>query len=259
MSKIDSKPVKFPVNPNYGKGIYRRRIALTKRGNCVEAKLEDTNHGFSLLLEHDGQHIIKVDGQALRVPLSTCPQAISRLQDFVGLPITMSEQDIRQKIPARQNCTHWYDLLVLAIKHSQRKQLQREIEIAITDAKDGLSNCKVWVNGALIIDWQCRNWNIEQPANFNGISLFSGFSAWALQQLSGNELEAALALQKGYLVAQSLQYDLNFSGGRPITDMQSPSGVCYSFTTGVFEKANIEKGYNKDFTHERDKLTLFIL
>ena len=259
MSKIDSKPAQFPANPYYGKGIYRRRIVLTRQGNRVEARLEDTNHGFSLTLDHDGQHISKVDGQALRYPLSTCPQAMTRLQDFIGLPVAMTEQDFRRRIPARQNCTHWYDLLVLSIRHSQREQAQRDIEIAVTDPEDGVSACKVWIDGDLTIDWQCRKWVIEQPAQYRGISLFSGFSAWAFEQLSGDVLEAALALQKGYLVAQSLRYDLNVTGGRPIKDMQSPSGVCYSYTAGVFEKAIIQKGYCKDFTHQRDKLTLFTL
>ena len=259
MNALETKLVLYPTNPDYGNGIYRRRIVLTRQGNRVEAKLEDANHGFSLTLDHDGQYIIKVDGQALRYPLSTCPQAMTRLQDFIGLPITMAEQDLRRRISARQNCTHWYDLLVLSIRHSQREQAQREIEIAVTDPEDGVSACKVWIDVELVIDWQCRNWIIEQPARYRGISLSSGFSAWAFEQLSGDVLEAALALQKGYMVAQSRQHDLNITGGMPINDIQSPSGVCYSYTTGVFEKAIIQKGYSKNFTHQRDKLTLFTL
>ncbi len=97
VSAIDSKPAQFPVNPDYGKGIYRRRIVLTRQGNRDEARLEDTHHGFSLILDHDRQHIIKVDEQALRYPLSTCLQAMTRLQDLIGLPIVMAEQDLRQR------------------------------------------------------------------------------------------------------------------------------------------------------------------
>lgn len=76
----------YPANPDYGNGIYRRRIVLARRSTRVEARLEDSNHAFSLTLVHDGQHVTGVDGRALRYPLSTCPQAMTRLQKFVGLP-----------------------------------------------------------------------------------------------------------------------------------------------------------------------------
>lgn len=257
MSPSESKPAQYPTNPDYGNGIYRRRIVLVRQDNRVEARLEDNNHAFSLTLDHDGQHITGVDGQALRYPLSTCPQAMTRLQEFVGLPLAMTAQDLHRQVAARENCTHWYDLLVLAIRHSQREQTQREIEIAIDDPEDGVSNCRVWIDGELLIDWQCCNWVIEQPAQYKGISLSSGFSAWTRDEFSGNALEAALVLQKGYLVAQSRRYDLNITGGMPISDLQSPTGACYSYTTGVFEQAIIQKDYSKDFTHRRDKLALF--
>ena len=45
----------YPRNPDYGTGTYRRRIRLEQGDGCVYGALEDTNHGFTVTVYHDGE------------------------------------------------------------------------------------------------------------------------------------------------------------------------------------------------------------
>jgi hypothetical protein len=54
---------KLPItNPDYGSGVYRRRLQLLPERFAVTAELEDNNHGFRVRIEHDGQHVTQVTG-----------------------------------------------------------------------------------------------------------------------------------------------------------------------------------------------------
>ena len=51
----------YPRNTNYGSGCYRRRIRLEHSDGCVIGALEDTNHGFTVTVHHDGEQITVCD------------------------------------------------------------------------------------------------------------------------------------------------------------------------------------------------------
>jgi len=65
----------YPLNPNYGAGIFRRRIALTRNDSHIDVRLEDCNHAFQLKLFHNDGHVTDIQARAIRHPLSTCPGA----------------------------------------------------------------------------------------------------------------------------------------------------------------------------------------
>ena len=99
-------------------GVYRRRIRLTSpvKGR-VAAEMEDDFHHFGVELEHDGERVTAIQGSAARFPWTTCPAAAVELQGLVGAPLATRSTAIADHIPARQNCTHMYDLAGLALAH----------------------------------------------------------------------------------------------------------------------------------------------
>lgn len=50
----------YPANPNYGSGVFRRRISLIRQFNEVSVDLEDCNHAFRLWIKHDGSTVVEV-------------------------------------------------------------------------------------------------------------------------------------------------------------------------------------------------------
>ena len=44
-------------NPDYGKGVFRRRIFVRGEPGVVKVELEDGNHGFRVRLAHDGETV----------------------------------------------------------------------------------------------------------------------------------------------------------------------------------------------------------
>ena len=41
-------PFNYPENPDFGQGIYRRRIRLENHNGWVSGDIEDCNHGFQV-------------------------------------------------------------------------------------------------------------------------------------------------------------------------------------------------------------------
>ena len=82
-------------NPLYGTGIFRRRIHLRADGNTVAVELEDGNHGFRIVLRHDGEQVTDICMDALRHPFNTCPEAISPLRRIVGHRLDSPMQALR--------------------------------------------------------------------------------------------------------------------------------------------------------------------
>lgn len=221
----------FPVNPEYGEGCYRRRVLLLRRDEgCIEAALEDTNHAFALRVEHDRQRITAIRASAPRVPLDVCPGATAALQELVGTPLPGPTASLAATENPRQHCTHLFDLLDLALRHRHQEQPRRQLDVTIDDERDGVQAASVGCNGRETLSWQLRNGSIAAPARLAGQQLLGGgFGRWARQHLKTSELDAALLLQRGFLVAQARRYNLNATAGEGVTDDPIAAGVCYSF------------------------------
>ncbi len=71
MTETRTRPEKIP----YGQGIYHRRIRATSSPGLVNAELEDDFHHFRVRLQHDGEKIVEIEGDAVRYPWTTCPGA----------------------------------------------------------------------------------------------------------------------------------------------------------------------------------------
>lgn len=244
-------------NPHYGEGCYRRRIGLWGYKDRVEAALEDCNHGFRATVWHNGSTVTKVEGQSLRTPLDTCGGATEPLKALEGLSLEAGAFTITKTVDPRANCTHLYDLTVLAIKHGLRGECYRQIDVEIGDEHERPAECKVWIDGELIHHWQALDWKVVSPESYVDKPLFKGFSAWANPAFEGDAQDAAFALQKGYFVAQARRWDLaTIEGAEGLMD-KAMLGACYTFSPGVVEHSK-RVNSQRDFSQAEELLLKFV-
>ena len=262
MTAPRTTPSDIPLNPDFGNGIFRRRIRLQglslpdKRGKVI-AELEDCNHGFRSTVFHDSKQVTAIEAEALRIPLSTCAGALNPIQALVGTKLNADTLSISRQVNPRANCTHLYDLTVLAIHHCQRGETLRQFDVSIPDEKDGPTEVTVTLNGEPLLNWTIANWFVVSEGKAKGRSLGKGFSKWASELYSGDEQEAVFILQKGYFVSGARRFDIQQLEGLSVTELSDMAGVCYSYTPGVVEGAVRTTGNIRDFTHTPEQLLTF--
>ncbi len=251
----------FPLNPDFGRGCYRRRIRLRALPGRVEAELEDSNHGLRCAIDHDGQRVTGVESETLRVPFSTCSGASEPLRALIGVELSLQPRAIAEAVNPRANCTHLYDLALLAIAHGHRNAgggpSSRNYELRVDDEHDGPSDAMVWLDGELIHHWCAADWTIASPAELSDKPLYKGFAAWANDEFDGDAREAAFVLHKGYFVASARRYDLNAAAGQAATAHMYLPGVCHSYSPGIVEQAVRLENSVRDFSDCPEQLLRF--
>ncbi len=246
--------VSIPLNPDYGKGIYRRCILLCNHEGTVTAELEDNNHAFRILLYHDGEVVTRISAEAIRFPNNTCGGAVGLLQDLVGARLSASPRAIIGYTKRRANCTHLYDLAVLAVSQAVRGETRRRYDIEIPDEVEGKTTSSVRRNGRPVLRWSLKNSIIQAPEPFRGLNAVKGTRGWLERHLEGDALEAALTLQQGHFVALTRPYDLNALSGHRIVDDKMMEGACYAYGPGIIEEGFCLANTVKDFTHRPEQM-----
>ncbi len=249
---------KHAPNPDYGQGIFRRRIKLDNEGNHVLAELEDCNHGFRLRLHHDGQQVTAIDVETLRYPLTTCKGAGEPLQALIGCPLTPAIDKILKHTRPSSNCTHLFDLATLAIAHASRSEKRRVYDIEVPDSTTDLTELQVKRNGLIIHQWQASDHKLCSPSSVAGKPLMKGFYFWVFKHFHGEALEAALVLQKGYFVSRARHIDLDASAGMPASDDKYMLGACYTYSPAIVAEAFRETHSVRDFTDCPEQLLQFL-
>lgn len=216
-------------NPDYGKGVFRRAVRLTREQGRVLVAMEDNFHGFRLELHHDGRLITGITGEAIRYPTSICPQAFDVLQALVGRPLSADRGEFRPYSEPRHNCTHLYDLAMLASAHALRDEAERRYDIAIPDRIERRTTAEIHCNGALVHRWAMDTRAILAPASLQGLPLFSGAAQWARQHFEGDAREAAQLLQICIFIAGARRHDVNAHAGEPATPVREQVDGCFAF------------------------------
>jgi len=85
------------LNPDYGRGVFRRRILLRSSAGCVNAALEDSAHGFRSVLKHDGVRVTDISGETIRAPYNICPTANQPLKKFIGRRLDLSLPELNEQ------------------------------------------------------------------------------------------------------------------------------------------------------------------
>ncbi len=246
-------------NPAYGSGVYRRRLRLRAAKGRVDVELEDSNHAFCLLLLHDGQRVLKVDAEVRRHPFVTCSEASARLLPLVGADIrTDDSAALRQRLPQSANCTHLHDMAMLALAHSRdQPSFVRTYDISVADERDGLTAARIDCDGEQVHAWQVCSDAVAEPLEYAGKPMKRGFYVWASRHYSDMPLEAAVALQRGYFVAQSRRVARLPFQDFPASADNMPDGTCYSYNHDVVARALRIEGTVWDLTYKPELLLQF--
>ncbi len=242
-----------PLDPDYGGGCYRRAIRLVPTGaNSIEAALEDDAHAFALTLHHDGQRVTAIEGRAVRYPLTTCDGAVVPLRAMAGAPLGDARQELNAYVDPRANCTHLHDLALLAIMHAFRAEPACRYDISVPDTHEGRTLAILERDGVRLLGWELHDGVIETPALYAGQVALGGFTRWARTALEPRELEHALMLQRGCMVARSRIFDR--AAHREPAVRHGMRAVCYSYSPGQVEHALGTPGSRLDFTDTPEEL-----
>lgn len=249
--------IRFPPDPGYGSGVYRRRIRLTRNEQFVLAEMEDDPHAMMCKIAHDGDTVTAVEADFRHYPLTTCPGAIAPLRELVGLPVNISTADFFAGGRARANCTHMLDLAWLALRHVGRDQVERHYAIDIPDEQGGIIHAVLLQDGQPRLEWRLDKGVVTTPGPFEGRNPLNGFNRWAIGTLQEDDLETALVLQKGLFVSGARRFD---PGPGPLDQAEQTglAGICFGYGAERIATARrCEKG-RRDFTAHPERLLKFL-
>lgn len=243
---MDPQPVAGPDDP--APPGYRRRIVLRAPDDrTVVADLEDDFHRFRLHFFHDGAVITGLDGEAIRYPWATCPEAEARLGALVGTPLAERCTAVAQHDDPRQNCTHLFDLTGLASTHALAARVERRYDAYVPEAVDRRTTPRLWRDGAMVLQWDVEKRTVTAGTDpFGGVSLTGGFVRWVDETLDPDTAEAAIVLRRAWDIARARGRDLDvMTDARPLAELLP--GACFTMQPETAARAGRMKGTARDF------------
>jgi hypothetical protein len=239
------------VNEEQGR-IYRRHIRLDAHGRQVVGELADDAQHFRIRLRHDGARVLSFDGDAVRHPWSTCAEAIDPLRELGGMPLSRRCTALGEFANARHHCTHWFDLAGLAVAHAASARASREYRCAVWGAPGEIATATLERDGEPLLSWQVDGMVIRGDPPFDGRSLKGEFQAWAEAELPQDLAEAAIVLRRAAYIAPVRFYELDRFASPG--DVHAVAGQCFTYTDGVAQRAQRQRGSKRDYTHRPEAL-----
>jgi hypothetical protein len=244
----------FRPNPDYGQGCTRRRILLRQRNGYVIGELEDNNHAFRVEITHNGQKVTHITGEAIRYPMTTCPGSVDLLEQLIDTPLSSDPRAFNTRADPRTFCTHLFDLAGLTLTHTQRQQDVHQYDFVVSDENDGKFAATALINGNTCFDWEIDENQIMTAGIWEGIPVQKGFNKWAMDNLTGDELEAALLLSRTIFVSNSRKVDIRPLEGSNIIAQMMPRNVCYSHQESNIDNAITLHDTHRDFSDNPEAL-----
>ena len=217
-----------PLRPDYGRGVYRRRIRLRSEDRQVRGRLVDDFHDLSVRLVHDGVQVSKLEGATQRIPWVTCPQAALPLARLEGMPLTRSLRAIARHTDPRAQCTHLFDLASLAVSFAATGAAERCYEVAVPDRDGARTLASLSRDGTPLLRWQIDGARIEDPPPFAGRTLGGGFVEWAESTLDTELAEAAQVLRRAAAISFGRRFDFDRVPDARTFQSQA-GGACFTF------------------------------
>lgn len=215
-------------------GALRRRIELRAEPRRIIAALEDDFHYFIVTFEHDGRCVTAASSRTLRAPWTVCPQAGALLQQFVGRPLTARPLHDIGDIDPKIQCTHQYDLALLAVAQALRGG-SRQYEATIPDRVEGQTRATLLRDEQPCLDWHLDQTTVLSPPPYSGRDLRS-MTAWALENLDDDALEALWVLRRAVMVSRGRSQTLSYDD-TPLSRMPAMTGACFVYRPGPAELA----------------------
>ncbi|MFA5678285.1 MAG: DUF2889 domain-containing protein [Pseudomonas sp.] len=206
--------------------VFFRRVRFDVTETECHVAMEDEHHYFVLHLGHDGERITSVNSTSRRTPWTICPQAAARLQEFVGQPLRSRIAINLPDIDSKQQCTHQYDLLMVALAQAMHPG-RREYVAKVVGAMHEYRHAQLWLNDETLLDWRLRDTAIHSSDEFDQQDLRS-IMPWAEEALSDQKLEALFVQRRAVMVAASkgINLDLIQNAGQLMTVR---GGGCFVF------------------------------
>ncbi len=220
-------------------------------------ELEDDPHHFRVRLWHDGRVVVRVDGEGVRIPWTTCGEAAGPLRSLVGMKLSPSSTAVAGAGNPRANCTHMFDLAGLVVAHAASGRGTRQYDCAIPEPVEGPTVATLDRDGERLLTWDVGPRGIDGPPPFDEAPLMGGFLSWAESHLSADLAEAAIVLRRACLISRSRLFQLDsfsVAANMQHASTQPGSGRCYTFSPSVLERAHRTSGTQRDFTSEPDAL-----
>lgn len=186
-----------------------RTVRISTRHGEARAVVEDDFHHFRVSVFHDGKVVTSVTGEAPRHPWTLCAYAATRLSELVGMPLSSRAQAVAQYAAPRLQCTHQFDLAGLAVAAAARGIARRRYDVSVTDPVDERRTATLSRDGRVLLSWTLQHTLILDPPPFKGRALRAEFAAWASENLSEDECEAALVLRRAIFISGGREVDLD--------------------------------------------------
>lgn len=198
---------------------FRRRFRIIPAADQVRSEVEDDYHRMQVTLHHDGSRITAVEPRMIRAPWTTCPGAEEQLkQTFTGVEFAACVA----RGGKTDNCTHLYDLVLLAAAHARDAQ-PLVYDILVSDPVDGRSRAELRRNGETCLAWTLSAFKVVEPAELAGLPL-NELRGW-IETLDAPGQEAARLLRWGSILAHGRVLSMD----RQSDARRLPAGSCYTF------------------------------
>jgi Protein of unknown function (DUF2889) len=198
---------------------YRRRISISPHTDYCVAALEDDYHAMAVTISHDGTRITGLASEMARLPWTTCPGAADVIaRTFVGVML----QDVLSRGDKRLNCTHLYDLTLLAATHALEKQVMI-YDIAVADPVEGLVRAEIRRNDRVAMTFVHRADVLSEPEALAGRTLFD-LRDWIAGLPANADRESARLLQWATIIAHGRIMTLEQHA-----DISRTPASCYTF------------------------------
>ena len=214
--------------------VFFRRVIFDVTSTECRVAMEDEHHYFILQLGHDGERITSVASTARRTPWTLCPEAERQLQTFVGQPLRQRIAINLPDIDSKQQCTHQYDLLMVALSQALRPG-RREYVAKVRGAMHEYRHAELWLDEEKLLDWRLRGTVIDSQDQCNQQDLRS-IMPWADENLDDQMLEALFVQRRAVMVAASKGFDLDLIPNAGVA-MRARAGACFVFQPERAEQA----------------------
>jgi len=215
---------------------FRRRFRVTPGEGVVRSEVEDDFHCMGVLLHHEDGVATLLEPVMQRAPWNTCPGAPDQLKaTFTGKRLAEFPR-CGQKTA---NCTHLYDLALLAAAHADDKDVL-VYDVLVSDAIDGERHAELRRNGETLLRWSDRDFLLTAPAELAGTAL-TALTPWIEAQEPALR-EAAKVLRWASMIAHGRSIPLEQQ-----SDATRMPPNCYTFQPERAVRAH-RVGESKDFS-----------